>query len=429
MLTNLQQAQMQRNGQMPNQQAHPNGNAPNRPGPNMPHPQGSQAQPGGPQQINHQGLPNGQHPAAAAQGGNHLNSSQNGMRGGIPQAQMQPNTRPTLNGQAHGAPDGMQQRVLEAQRANQTKMNGQQYQMAPPNRASPGGVHVPNGVGNQSAMNGMQNVRTPGAQAQNYQSTPNGNAASPHMPPPPTPTGQSQQPSQLSSGHVPNIASITHQLQAQYPQASAEKIQEMATERLRHIHLQGQHQQSHQQARQSALSAAAGTHATNVVPNGSPAYHQNQTAFQQNNANGQHAGFNASGGNPAGNASNSSAQQYAAGMRQRVLAQQSQMQHQNQNPSVLNNGSPRVAQASPAPGMAVPSPNMAAHPAQNIPVNATNRTPAPPMRRMGSGQGVASSGTPQTGSQLQQTPSAMQRQSPVVQQASPRPVSAGVARQ
>lgn len=420
---------MQRNGQMPNPQAHPNAGALNRPGGNMPPPPGSQTQPGGPQQINHQGLPNGQHPNAAAQGAAHLNTPQTAIRGGIPQAQMQPNMRPTANGQAHGPPDGMQQRVLEAQRANQTKMNGQQYPMAPPNRASPGGMHVPNGVGNQPAMNGMQNVRTPGPQAQNHQSNPNGNAASPHMPPPPTPTGQSQPP-QLSSGHVPNIASITHQLQAQYPQASAEKIQEMATERLRHIHLQGQHQQSHQQARQSALSAAAGNHANNVVPNGSPVYHQNQTAFHQNNGNGQHSSFNANSSNAPGNAGNATAQQYAAGMRQRVLAQQSQMQHQNQTPPVPNSGSPRVAQASPAPGMAAPSPNMAStHPVQNMPLNANNRTPTPQMRRMGSGQGVSTSGTPQPVPQLQQTPSGMQRQSPVVQQASPRPVSAGVARQ
>lgn len=426
MLTILQQAQMQRNGQLPNQQAHPNASALNRPSGNMPPPPGSQTQPGGPQQINHQGLPNGQHSNAAAQGGAHLNTAQAGIRGGIPQAQMQPNMRPTANGQVHGPPDGMQQRVLEAQRASQAKMNGQQYQMAPPNRASPGGMHVPNGLGNQPAMNGMQNVRTPGTQAQNHQSTPNGNAASPHMPPPPTPTGQSQQPPQLPSGHLPNIASITHQFQTQYPQASAEKIQEMATERLRQIHLQGQQQQSHQQARQSALSAAAGNHATNV-PNGSPVYHQNQTALHQNNGNGQHAAFNVNS-NAAGNASNASAQQYAAGMRQRVLAQQSQMQHQN--PVVPNGGSPRVAQASPVPGMAVPSPNMAsAHPAQSIPLNATNRTPTPQMRRMGSGQGISASGTPQPVPQLQQTPSAMQRQSPVVQQASPRPVSAGVARQ
>ena len=421
---------MQRNGQMPNQQAHPNASAPNRPGANMPHPPGSQAQPGVPQQVNHQGLPNGQHPNTAAQAGAHPNTPQTGMRGGIPQAQMQPNMRPVTNGQAHGTPDGMQHRVLEAQRANQTKMNGQQYQMAPPNRASPGGMHVPNGVGTQPAMNGMQNVRTPGPQAQNHQSATNGSAASPHMPPPPTPTGQPQQSVPHSSGVVPNITSITHQLQAQYPQASAEKIQEMATERLRHIHLQGQHQQSHQQARQSALSAAAGTHANNVMPNGSPAYHQNQSAFHQNNGNGQHGGFNANSGNATGNASNASAQQYAAGMRQRVLAQQSQMQHQNQNPSVPNNGSPRVAQASPVPGMAAPSPNMAsAHPSPNAPLNGNNRTPTPQMRRMGSGQGASASGTPQPVPQLQQTPSAMQRQSPVVQQASPRPVSAGVVRQ
>ncbi|KAG9751858.1 hypothetical protein KCU86_g2213, partial [Aureobasidium melanogenum] len=352
-----------------------------------------------------------------------------GMRGTIPQAQMQPNMRPVANGQAHGAPDGMQQRVLEAQRANQVKMNGQQYQMAPPNRASPGGMHPPNAVGNQSAMNAMQNVRTPGPQNQTHQSTPNGNAvASPHMPPPPTPTNQSQQSQQLANGLVPNITSITHQLQAQFPQASAEKIQEMAADRLRHIHLQGQHQQSHQQARQSALSAAAGTHATSIAPNGSPAYSQNQAAFHQNNGSGQHTAFNTNGNNTTGNAGNPAAQQYAAGMRQRVLAQQSQMQHQNS--SVQNNGSPRVAQANPVPGMAVPSPNMApAHPTQSMPLNANNRTPTPQMTRMVSGQGAAASGTPQPGSQLQQTPSAMQRQSPVVQQASPRPVSAGVVRQ
>ncbi|KAI4772312.1 hypothetical protein E4T52_12712, partial [Aureobasidium sp. EXF-3400] len=425
MLVQQRQAQMQRNGQVPNQQAHPNATAHNRTGPNMPHPQSSQTQPGGPQQMNHQGLPNGQHPNAAAQGGAHLNTPQMGMRGGIPQAQMQPNMRPVANGQ----PDGMQQRVLEAQRANQLKMNGQQYQMAPPNRASPGGMHPPNAVGNQSAVNGMQNVRTPGAQTQTHQSTPNGNAvASPHMPPPPTPTNQSQQSQQLANGLVPNITTITHQLQAQFPQASAEKIQELAADRLRHIHLQGQHQQSHQQARQSALSAAAGTHAANIAPNGSPAYSQNQAAFHQNNGSGQHTAFNANGNNTTGNAGNPAAQQYAAGMRQRVLAQQSQMQHQNS--TIQNNGSPRVAQASPVPGMAVPSPNMApAHPTQSMPLNANNRTPTPQMTRMGSGQGAAASGTPQPGSQLQQTPSAMQRQSPVVQQASPRPVSAGVARQ
>ncbi|KAG9660238.1 hypothetical protein KCU64_g3322, partial [Aureobasidium melanogenum] len=430
MLVQQRQAQMQRNGQVPNQQAQPNANAHNRTGPNMPHPQSSQTQPGGPQQMNHQGLPNGQHPnAAAAQGGAHLNTPQMGMRGGIPQAQMQPNMRPVANGQAHGTPDGMQQRVLEAQRANQIKMNGQQYQMAPPNRASPGGMHPPNAVGNQSAMNGMQNVRTPGPQNQTHQSTPNGNAvASPHMPPPPTPTTQSQQSQQLANGLVPNITSITHQLQAQFPQASAEKIQELAADRLRHIHLQGQHQQSHQQARQSALSAAAGTHAASIAPNGSPAYSQNQAAFHQNNGSGQHTAFNTNGNNTTGNAGNPTAQQYAAGMRQRVLAQQSQMQHQNS--SVQNNGSPRVAQANAVPGMAVPSPNMApAHSTQNIPLNANSRTPTPQMTRMGSGQGAAASGTPQPGSQLQQTPSAMQRQSPVVQQASPRPVSAGVARQ
>ncbi|KAI5199768.1 hypothetical protein E4T39_06111 [Aureobasidium subglaciale] len=429
------QAQMQRNGQIPNQpQAHPNAGALNRAGPNNPHAQGGQAQPGGPQQMNHQGMPNGQHPnaAAAAQGGAHLNTPQNGGRGGIPQAQMQPNMRPVANGQAHGTPDNMQQRVLEAQRASQLKANGQQYQMAPPNRASPGGLHAPNGMmGNQPGMNGMQNVRTPGGQVQGYPSNQNGNsAASPHMPPPPTPTGQSHHPTQLSGGLTPAITTIQHQVQAQHPNASAEDVQKIVTERLRQFQLQqGQQQQSHQQARQSALSAAAGPHAANAVPNGSPAYTQNQAAFQQNNGNGQHAAFTGNSNSVPGNAAG--AQQYAANMRQRALAQQNQIQHSNQGVPGQNNASPRPPQASPVPGMTAPSPNMAsAQPQQLYPHNAVTRTPTPQMARMGSGQGVAAPGISQSGSQQQQqAPSAMQRQSPVIQQASPRPVSAGVARQ
>ncbi|KAI5272061.1 hypothetical protein E4T47_04692 [Aureobasidium subglaciale] len=433
MLGQQRQAQMQqRNGQLPNQpQAHPNAGALNRAGPNVPHAQGGQAQPGGPQQMNHQGTPNSQHPNAAAQGGAHLNTPQMGGRGGIPQAQMQPNMRPIANGQAHGTPDSMQQRVLEAQRTSQMKANGQQYQMAPPNRASPGGLHAPNGMmGSQPGMNGMQNVRTPGGQVQNYPSNQNGNsAASPHMPPPPTPTGQSHHPPQLSSGLTPAITTIQNQVQAQHPNASAEDVQKIVTERLRQYHLQqGQQQQSHQQARQSALSAAAGPHAVNAVSIGTPAYTQNQTAFQQNNGNGQHAAFNGNGNNVPGNAAG--AQQYAANMRQRAIAQQNQIQHPNQGVPGQNNVSPCPPQASPVPGMTAPSPNMApAQPQQVYPHNAVARTPTPQMARMGSGQGVAAPGTPQSGPQQQQTPSAMQRQSPVVQQASPRPVSAGVARQ
>ncbi|KAG9854938.1 hypothetical protein KCU98_g2393, partial [Aureobasidium melanogenum] len=106
---------------------------------------------------------------------------------------------------------------------------------------------------------------------------------------------QLRQPSQqlqlLSDGLSPNITSITHQLQAQFPQASAEKIQELATERLRHIHSKGQHQQSHQQARQSALSAAAGPCAAEDTPNGSPPYDKHTAALLQNNGNGQHTAF------------------------------------------------------------------------------------------------------------------------------------------
>ncbi|KAG9566903.1 hypothetical protein KCU71_g4173, partial [Aureobasidium melanogenum] len=89
---------------------------------------------------------------------------------------------------------------------------------------------------------------------------------------------QPRQQSQLfPEGGSPNITSITHQLQTQFPQASAKKIEELATERLRHIHLRGKHQQSHQQARQSALA-----------PNGSPPYDKHLAALNQNNGSGQH---------------------------------------------------------------------------------------------------------------------------------------------
>lgn len=393
----------------------------------MPNGQNPQLQPSGPQQVNHQVSQNAQHAnSAATQGNPQLAVSQLGMRGGIPQAQMQPNMRSGANGTTHGTPDNMQQRVLEAQRL---KMNGAQYQMAPPNRVSPGGIHPLNGVmsnqSNQPLINGMPNPpsRTPGQQAQT------GNiVASPHMPPPPTPTGQPQQPQQLSSGHIPAISHISHQIQSQNPQASPDKIKEMTNDHFRQLY--AQQQQSHQHARQSALSAAAGPHAINPTPNSSPAYNQNHAAFHQNNGNTPHATFNNNGNNNSGTpGGGASSQQYSTLMRQRLLAQQSQMQQPNPGTPGQINGSPRVPQASPAPVMTAPSPNMTPVPTQqSMPPHANNRTPTPQLTRVGSSQGAsAASATSQPPTQ-QQTPSTMQHQSPRMQQASPRPVSAGIAR-
>lgn len=435
---------MQRNGQYPNQQTNSSA-GPNRTAPNMPHAQGGPLQPGAPQQMNHQHPQNAQHANAnMTPRGPHLGVPQMGVQGNIPQAQMQPNMRPGVNGQSQA--DNMQQRVLDAQRAAQMKMNGQHYQMAPPNRMSPGGMHVPNGVmanqSNQPMMSGMQNQanRTPVQHAQNHQVGPNGSAASPHMPPPPTPTGHSQQPQQLSSGHVPAISQIAHQIQAQNPSASQEKIKELTDAQLRQYLAQRDQQQqhnTHQHARQSALSAAAGPHAVSPAPNGTPTYGQNQATFHQTNVpNGQQTQYN--NGNNGGNNNGSNganaqppaanSQQYSAMMRQRLMAQQSQLQQQAPGTPVQANGSPRVAQAN--PGMVAPSPNMtASHPQQqSIPPNANSRTPTPQMARMGSSQGgVTSSTTPQPPNQ-QHPPSTMHQPSPGAQQGSPRPVSAGVSR-
>jgi hypothetical protein len=96
----------------------------------------------------------------------------------------------------------------------------------------------------------------------------------------------------LSEGRSPNITSITHQLRTQFSQVSAEKIEELATDRLRPFHLREQHQQSHQQARQSALSAAAGPCAAEITPNGSPPYDKHLAALNHNNGSGQHTAYN-----------------------------------------------------------------------------------------------------------------------------------------
>ncbi|KAH0024573.1 hypothetical protein KCU78_g5028, partial [Aureobasidium melanogenum] len=100
-----------------------------------------------------------------------------------------------------------------------------------------------------------------------------------------------QQSQLLPEGRSPNITSITHQLRTQFPAASAEKIQELATDSLRPIHLRGQHQQSHQQARQSALSAAAGPCAARITPTGSPLYDKHPTALNESNGSGQNTAY------------------------------------------------------------------------------------------------------------------------------------------
>ncbi|KAL1304671.1 hypothetical protein AAFC00_003630 [Neodothiora populina] len=413
-----QAALQQRSGQYAGQAGHPNANQ-QRPA------NGQQAQPGHPTQ--HVGQNGQMQPPAQGQaprGSNaHLANAQMGMQGNIPQAQMQANMRGGSNNvTSHGPADSMQQQRLaleqahrQAQLKQQAQMNGQQFQMGPPNRASPGGAHVPNGMMNgqanpamMSAIQQQQQVTSHGSapngtsMQQNYNAHTNGTAvsASPHVPTPPNPSSQTPHPQQLSSGHVPAITQITHQLQAKHPNATPEQIKELTSQHLKQFYSQ---QQTHQ-ARQNAMHAAAGTQGVAHTPSTPAAYNQNQaqsqTAFQQNtNAtpnghpngtnnvhqtpNMQANGHQAYGNNPANGVSQN---QYSSAMRQQLIQQR---QNQLQTAAVqAANGSPRVAQASPnvthaSPSMsqAVPS-NMStggAAQAQQL-----NRTPTPQMARLSS---------------------------------------------
>ena len=371
-----------------------------------------------------------------------------GMQGNIPQAQMQPNMRggPNVTSAAtHGTSDNSQQvmalenarRQAQMKQQQQAQLNGQQFQMGPPNRASPGGIPSANGMmngqANSAMMTAMQQssnshgtVSNGNSMPTNYNGPSNNTAssASPHMPPPPTPAGQQsqqQQPQQLSSGHIPAIAAITHSLQAKNPNATPDQIKEMTSQHLKQFYST---QQNHQ-ARQSAMQAAAGTHNVTPTPTNQAAYNQtqNQAAYQQNNTNahgnnsniaanvnGQQPTYpstpNANGVSPTPNIQS----QYSAQMRSQ-LNQQMIQQRQNQIQSAaIANGSPHLTHAS--PNLAHASPNMA----QAVPnmngVASANRTPTPQMARLGS-----------SGGQQGQTP----LRSPGLTQNSPRAVPAGVA--
>lgn len=289
--------------------------------------------------------------------------------------------------------------------------------MPPPNhvnQAPKGAMNVPqNQMGSGSIPHG-NNSHTPVSNGhlmpQNHNAhQSNGTAsASPHMPPPPNPAASSQQqPQQLSSGHVPAISQITHQLQAKHPGYSAEQIQTMTSEHLKHFYTH--------QARTNAMQAAAGISAS---PNTQNTYNQNQSAFQQNNmtpTNGQPP----YSGSPVSSApaprQDPNVQNYNRTMQAQILQRQDQLRVAAMQGS---NGSPRIAQASPnmqhaSPNMAQAVPNMNGTPQPNA------RTPTPQMARLGSSGGAPGSGT----SQPQGAPMA----SPGIAQGSPRAVPAGVS--
>jgi len=178
---------------------------------------------------------------------------------GIPQAQMQANMQGQARMQPHNSPENlrmaMQQRAFQASNPQQHQMQ-QQYNLAAAHLAS--------------ANSGMQNPNMLAALAGSKMSSstngiavPPGSSGSPHM-------GQqtsshSNQPQPLSSGHIPAVSHITHQIQAQHPSLSPDQVRQLTNERLKG--------QVYQQQRQSALNAAAGASAAGpMTPINSGAY-------------------------------------------------------------------------------------------------------------------------------------------------------------
>lgn len=235
---------------------------------------------------------------------------------GIPQAQMQANMQGQARIQPHNSPDNlrmaMQQRVFQASNQQQHQMQ-QQYNLA--------AAHL------SSANGGMQNPNVLAALAgpkinnsTNSMTGPPGSSASPHMSQQ-TPS-HSNQPQPLSSGHIPAVSHITHQIQAQHPSLSPEQVRQLTNERLKG--------QIYQQQRQGALNAAAGASAAGSMTQMNPGAYQPP-------------------GSVAGSASpQQQQQQYQHQLHQRMLQQQ--RAQQSGSPTGLNAARPPSRSATPMQG-------------------------------------------------------------------------------
>jgi len=404
------------------------------------------------QGVNHaQANAGGQHNAQAHQQAmqaprtGHPPVPQMGMQGNIPQAQMQPNMR-VANGSNQVSAESMQRMAMQSQFKNPQMQNqqypmqqqqqqqqqhlSQQQQQQPP-RVSPGGNQQgPNGMMNgqmhnnqnqammaqmQGGHNGQGNAVPMQAQQQAQQhhaqhhpnQVNNNNASASPMPPPANPTAQ--QPQGLSSGHVPAISQIKHNLQAQNPSMSSTQIDTLANEQIKR-------QVQAAQARQNAINAASGSHG---VISGANSYAPNQTAYQQNQGSSNaHHNYNAptsnfNNNNNNNNNSNTAAspqtqqhqtqqQQYSQSVRQQLLRQQHAAMP---SPSMAANVSPQIQRASPnmihvSPNMQQAVPNM-----NGMNVNGQrppSRSATPQMVRVPSSGGLTSPGVQQQQQQQQQ---------------------------
>ncbi|TKA78570.1 hypothetical protein B0A49_01780 [Cryomyces minteri] len=360
-------ALQQRSGQPPNaQQVLPNGVAPNSRGGSTGTAISANAnQPNGHLQP---GQHNGQSRPHAPQHGvpNHMQGSmlppQMGMQG-VPQAQMQANMQGQQRMPNHSSPQDPRM-VMEAnrqaqQRGLQMPNAGQQFQVSNGQHLSPGAQHASGNMPNPALLAAMASNSNNGASGSaNMSSSMSGhNMSSPRMPPPPSMSQQNGthvQPQPLSSGHIPTINQLHHQIAASNPHMSPDQVKRATTEQMR-TQLSQQTQQ-----RQQALNAATG------MMNGST--HQNQNPYQSNGINGMPPnGVNGTNGRPgsATSGSGSPHQAYRAALHSRLLAQSQAgggVGAGTGSPTVVNNISPalaHVALARPASGSGTPRSNTA----------------------------------------------------------------------
>ncbi|KAL1635175.1 hypothetical protein SLS56_001927 [Neofusicoccum ribis] len=328
-----------RQGQIPGHPGMPAGMAQQRNGtPNGAHGQ----MPGQNGQLHpNMGMQGRPHPGQGMQG-NMPNGAIPGMPMGMPQAQMQMNM-PGQRLQPHQVQDMrmvMQQRNLNnlTQQQQQYVLQQQQQQAQQMNRANNmSGGHMGGTSNSSSNGSNMQNpamlTANMGAPKANGANNGNmngiqGSSASPRLaaPSPATP----QQPQALSSGHVPQITNLTHEIQLQHPNLSQAEASRIAGDRM--------NQKLQQNARQNALNAASG-----AAGGGANTAQLSPSPYQQ------HAALASAGGSSS--PPNHNAQQQAA------YQQQMRQQMMQGRPPSGQQGSPNLGSVRPESRSATPQQN------------------------------------------------------------------------
>lgn len=162
-----------------------------------------------------------------------------------------------MNGQMASTPENMQ-RMMQQNRAyaqyqtqQQQSPNVNHYNRGSPNAANLNGMPSPAMLTQLRTSGGLQ---SPGISQAQQNGTPS--HTSPHLQQQlmasTNGTQSADQPRPLSSGHVPAVAMLQHQLSQQNPQLSPEQVREIALQRLKVA--------TYQQSRQNAINAATGIH-------------------------------------------------------------------------------------------------------------------------------------------------------------------------